>query len=208
MDVHGNPLGSPVVVQQAAPTTVVMSKEQAQAAGLVQRETKGIFGKSNRIQPIGGDLPRLLHKAEFDDTCCDKCVPAAAKKRQYLHIWDNKIEGNYPIGICGCLTPDDVCVKDNISVIYFDKQPVRAGMICLCIPATCCGPPVIYSKEDKFCYNQFSCAPFKGVPVYAAPCNCHGLKSYCGCCGEPCYLNYGYDLTGPLTVRPCHKFIC
>merc|ERR1712028_143924 len=27
-------------------------------------------------------------------------------------------------------------------------------MCCICIPCTCCGPPVIYSKTPKFC-----CAP-------------------------------------------------
>ena len=45
-------------------------------------------------------------------------------------------------GIAG----DDKCVMDNITVIYFDRSPIRAGMCCYCCPLTCCGPPVIYSK--------------------------------------------------------------
>lgn len=100
-------------------------------------------------------------------------------------VYDNRLEYNFPIALCGVMTPDSKCVMDRVTVIYFDKQPVSAGLCCYCIPMTCCGPPVIYSMEEKFCCNMISCEPFKGVPVYAAPCDFFGVKQKI-CCGEPC----------------------
>ena len=53
---------------------------------------------------------------------------------QYVHVYDNRIEMNMPVGICGCVTCDDKCVIDNTSVNYFDRYPTRAAMMCFCIP--------------------------------------------------------------------------
>lgn len=100
-------------------------------------------------------------------------------------VYDNRLEYNFPFALCCICTPDGRCVADRVTVVYFDKQPISAGLCCFCIPMTCCGPPVIYSKEERFCYNMISCEKCKGVPIYAAPCNFFGLKQYV-CCGEPC----------------------
>ena len=88
---------------------------------------------------------------------------------QYALIWDNKLETNYAVGACACLTPNETCVFDRITTIHFDRSPMRNGMCCYCIPATCCGPPVIYSKEQKIC-GVLSTAPCCGVGIYASPC--------------------------------------
>ena len=78
-----------------------------------------------------------------------------------------------------------------------DRQPFRAGMCCLMIPVTCCGPPVIYAKEPKCC-GLVSLAPCCGVPIYYAPTNCFGLKTYL-CFGQPCYTSCAAKLVGGLT---------
>ena len=70
-------------------------------------------------------------------------------------------------------------------------------MCCYLIPVTCCGPPVIYSKEPKCC-GLVSLAPCCGVPIYYAPTNCFGLKTYL-CCGQPCYTSCAAGLVGGLT---------
>ena len=70
-------------------------------------------------------------------------------------------------------------------------------MCCYLIPVTCCGPPVIYSKEPKLC-GLVSLAPCCGVPIYYAPTNCFGLKTYL-CCGQPCYTSCAAGLVGGLT---------
>ena len=101
-----------------------------------------------------------------------------------IAVWDNKIEQNYPIGMCGVCTPDDRCVMDHVTVIYFDKAPFRSGMCCWCIPATCCGPPVVFSAEPMKCGGLCSDAKSKGVAIYGSPCDMWGLKTYV-CCGSP-----------------------
>lgn len=125
---------------------------------------------SERLVPTQGDLPTLVHVAEFDHEMCWNCWGGSeAKARKYALIWDNKLETNYAVGACACLTPNETCVFDRITTIHFDRSPMRNGMCCYCIPATCCGPPVIYSKEQKIC-GVLSTAPCCGVGIYASPC--------------------------------------
>ena len=71
-------------------------------------------------------------------------------------------------------------------------------MCCYLIPVTCCGPPVIFAKEPKCC-GLVSLAPCFGVPVYYAPTNCFGLKTYL-CCGQPCYTSCAAGLVAPSTA--------
>ena len=52
---------------------------------LTYREPKGKAGTSKRIQPVGGDAPRLLLKAELKGSCWDSCRPDAAMKRKYIY---------------------------------------------------------------------------------------------------------------------------
>jgi hypothetical protein len=63
-------------------------------------------------------------------------------------------------------------------------------MCCYVIPLTCCGPPVIFSRE-LFLINCgpnecISLDPCFGTPIKAAPCNLCDLKAFL-CCGPPCY---------------------
>ena len=40
------------------------------------------------------------------------------RPRQYIYVWDNKIEVNTPLAICGPATCDDKCVQDSIWTTY------------------------------------------------------------------------------------------
>ena len=98
-------------------------------------------------------------------------------------MYDSKLEVNRPFEPCMCCS-QEVCLEDRIHTAYLDKPPFRSGMCCVCIPCTCCGPPVIFSKTPKcLCIDMTDCF---GQQVMAAPSNCYGLKT-CICCCSPCY---------------------
>jgi hypothetical protein len=115
-------------------------------------------------------------------------------------VYDNKIEKNIPYGICGPITCSDDCVKDNITVHYFDSAPFKTGLRdpccqendCACIPMTCCGPPVIFSHEKQYCCGLCCCASREGVAIRSTPCSVWNCKTYI-ICGKPCYLDYAED---------------
>ena len=74
----GNP--SEMGVPQQGQPVVVMQE------GLTAPKNYGIYGTDKFIQPMNGEVPQLLHKAQFVDVLCDPCCkPAAAKKRTYMH---------------------------------------------------------------------------------------------------------------------------
>ena len=114
----------------------------------------------------------MLAQAEFVPfapapcVCCSGCHSDEARARTYAHVYENRIERNYPAAPFACCT-SEVCIVDRVWVTYFDRPPMRAGMCCFCIPATCCGPPVIYSKTPKCCC--FDLTPCYGQAVLAAP---------------------------------------
>ena len=143
---------------------------------------------------------KAIATAEFQDfapcvaVCFGCCVPEAQKKRTFLNAYDNKAMYNKVWAPLLCLTDDEKCMTDQVSVYFYDKPPFRTGML-LCIPLTCCGPPVIFSNTPKFlCID---CAPCFGSQVMVAPFNCFGLKAYL-CCGNPCYTQCAYPLVGSL----------
>ncbi len=111
---------------------------------------------------------------------------------------------NSPIAVCGPCTCSDDCVKDHISVQYYDGPPFTTGLrdpCCntsdfACIPMTCCGPPVIFSYETKKC--GISLAQCDGVAIYMSPCNVWNLKKWL-IFGKPCYMEYALPYTVPLT---------
>ena len=46
------------------------------------------------------------------------------RSAQYIYVWDNKIEVNAPLAICGPATCDDKCIQDSIWTIYCtDTRP-------------------------------------------------------------------------------------
>ena len=106
-------------------------------------------------------------------------------------MWDNRVEMNSPCPICGPCTCSEICVVDVVNYSFYDRPPTRAGMCCFCIPATCCGPPVIFSHKPKCCC--FDCSDTCGQQVKAAPCNCCGCK-VCLCFGNPCYTSCSYPM--------------
>lgn len=121
-------------------------------------------------------------------------------------VYDNRMEANFPIGACGPCTCNDQCVVDQVSTTFFDRVPFRSGVACMCIPMTCCGPPVLFSKEPKCCAGLVSTAKCYGVPILASPCNLWGCKEWI-CIGKPCYLRYAYDVTGPLSKEGAESFV-
>lgn len=156
-----------------------------------------IYGSSSRIDPVH---TRLCAKAEFEDfapmpcNCLGFCVADAQRERQYAHVYENRMEANHPIAPFCCLTKE-ICIIDQIWVSYFDRPPVRAGMCCFCIPATCCGPPVLFAQSPKC--GPIDLAPCFGQQIKAAPCNCFGLKAFL-VCGNPCYVKSSVGLFGGL----------
>ena len=113
----------------------------------------------------------------------------AARERMYIHAHDNRLQYNLPCAPLLCFTTE-ICVTDDARVLYYDKPPFRSGPApfpCCCLPFTCCGPPVIYSKTPKcLCID---CSPWCGETLNIAPCNCYRLR-VCLCFGSPCYDDF------------------
>ena len=116
--------------------------------------------------------------------------------RQYARVYDNKIEVNLPWAVCCCCTTDQ-CIMDRVYVTHFDRVPFRAGLCCWCIPATCCGPPVIYPKS-RGCIG--------GADIKGAPHSCCGLKM-CLCLGPPCYTCFGSPLIPSVKTESVDDFM-
>lgn len=141
--------------------------------------------------------------------CCG--LPACyqseeVKKRTYFRIYDNRIERNDPYHpfcwlnvicpCCPCCLREE-CVRDNISVEYFDKGVHRTyGRCCLCCGNTwtsMCGPPLLYNYDPNCapipCCPSLSCTctPFYGERVSALQC-CAEQK----CLNNSCCENHNY----------------
>ena len=97
---------------------------------------------------------------------------------------------SHPLAPCLCCT-QEICLFDMVSVSYFDRQPTRSGMCCMCIPLICCGPPVIFASTPRCLCIDLS--QFCGQQVKAAPANLFGLKQGICCC-NPCYVNCSYPI--------------
>ena len=67
--------------------------------------------------------------------------PAPCRPGMYAHVYDNKLEVNSPMPICGPCTCDDKCVNDRITVYPYDRLPTRVGMCWWCIPVSPGSPP-------------------------------------------------------------------
>ena len=90
----------------------------------------------------------------------------------------------------------DLCDGRRARSLY-DKPPFRSGPApfpCCCLPFTCCGPPVIYSKTPKcLCID---CSPlvrrnsqYRAVQLLPPPrvCLCFGAPCY-DLCGVPYFV--------------------
>lgn len=164
---------------------------------------------SKYLQPA---VPALVAEAEYMSfapascSCCACLYPQSLKKRQYARLYENKIEWNVPVAPFCCFTTN-TCILDWISVNYYDRPPVSAGMCCYCIPAVCCGPPVIFGKKPSCCCIDLT--PMCGQMVMAAPCDYFGLKVCCGipncCIGKPCYLSAALPIIKG--VKNSEKFV-
>jgi len=146
------------------------------------------YGTSKYLKPREG--ARLVAEAKLKKfapcpcICCGCFVNDNIRKRTYVRAYENRLEVNWPVFPCLCCSKER-CVVDRVYVAYFDKQPSRSGMCCFCIPCTCCGPPVIFTKVPKCC-GCIDCRPCFGESINASPSNYFGLRSYI-CCGPPCY---------------------
>jgi hypothetical protein len=94
-----------------------------------------------------------------------------------------------------CCTSRDICVTDSITTWYFDRKPFRSGYCLYCIPMTCCGPPVIFSRKPMCCCIDMSNC--YGQIILTTPHSCCGLKTFC-CFGTPCYVSGALPLTNGL----------
>ena len=155
-----------------------------------------VYGTSTYIDEQG----KATAAAEFYDfapcvcVCLGCFVPEAQKKRTFLFAYDNKAMLNKVRAPLCCLSIDERCLSDMVTVFFYDKPPFTTGNYC-CIPLFCCGPPVMYSYNPKCCCCDWT--PCYGSQILAAPCNCYGLKM-CICCGNPCYTCCAVPLVGSL----------
>jgi hypothetical protein len=146
-----------------------------------------IHSTSKYIQPL--DNPTAYAHADYMSfapapcVCCGCFASEAEQKRTFAVMYDSKLVINVPCAPCCCCS-NEQCSSDHIYTYFVDKPPFRSGMCCVCIPCTCCGPPVIFSKTPKcLCVDLTDCY---GQVVMAAPSNFYGLK-FCICCCAPCY---------------------
>jgi hypothetical protein len=156
-----------------------------------------MHGKSPYIKTDKPDVIKTLEFYPFAPakcSCCAFLAPQVQKDRQVINLYDNRISGNIPIAPFACLTCDEKCIIDRPYFAYHDRPPSRVGMCCFVIPATCCGPPVIFVKKP-ICCCVIDCTDNFGELIMAAPCNCFGLKQYL-CCGGPCYLSCAVPVFG------------
>ena len=155
-----------------------------------------VYGTSTYIDEQG----KATAAAEFYDfapcgcVCLGCFVPEAQKKRTFLFAYDNKAMHNKVRAPLCCLSIDERCLSDMVTVFFYDKPPFTTGNYC-CIPLFCCGPPVMYSYNPKCCCCDWT--PCYGSQILAAPCNWYGLKM-CICCGNPCYTCCAVPLVGSL----------
>jgi len=90
----------------------------------------------------------IIAKAQFMDfapapcSCYGCCVTEHQQIRMYAHVKETNMEMNFPRAPFACFTCDEQCVDDSVTKMYFDRPVHRSGLCCVCIPATCCGPPV------------------------------------------------------------------
>jgi len=143
--------------------------------------------QSTYIQPL--ENPTAYAKATFVPFapqpcyCCGCLANQPEQLRTYAVVYDSKLEVNIPCAPCCCCSTEQ-CIVDRVQTMFMDKPPFRSGMCCVCIPCTCCGPPVIYSKTPKCCTMDLTWA--FGQQIFAAPSNIYGLKTMICCCA-PCY---------------------
>jgi len=164
------------------------------------------------MQYIHGTSQRIAVETTFygDATFADfapaPCICLAcfnssvAQRRMYARVYDGYYEENIPAALCYCLTCSEVCVVDRIGKAFFDRKPTRTGMVCYCIPVTCCGPPVIYVRNPHCC----GCIPIQscaGEYITRAPANCHNAQWFI-CCGWRCYTCWEY-FDNPLSLCAC-----
>ena len=88
-------------------------------------------------------------------------------------------------------------MADNTRVLFYDKEPNRAGMCCWCIPCICCGPPVIFNHVPRCCCAMVDCRPCFGEDIRYAPCNLGNLRC-CIVCGTPCYEYFSCPMFWPI----------
>jgi len=154
--------------------------------------------QSTYIQPL--ENPTAFSKATFVPfapqpcVCCGCLANEAEQLRTYAVVYDSKLEINSPCAPCCCCSTEQ-CIVDRVQTMFMDKPPFRSGMCCVCIPCTCCGPPVVFSKTPKCCTMDLTWA--YGQQVWAAPANIYGLKTMICCCA-PCYTYCAYPIVSGL----------
>lgn len=185
---------------QATEVKVLEDEQAVSSTPAAGENNNGLYGTSKYMFPV--ENAKFVAEAELYDfaptpcVCCGWTINDKVRKRTYFRVYENRVEYNWPIAPFCCLTKER-CIRDSTAIMYFDKQPSRSGMCCGFIPATCCGPPVLYNKVPKIC-GVIDLRPCYGETIYAAPCDCLGLKSCCGCCGAPCYQSCACPMVMPV----------
>jgi hypothetical protein len=132
--------------------------------------------------------------------CFTQCVGDQARARTYARVYENRMETNYPYSPWCCFTPE-YCIVDNVQVYSFDKGPSQQYcgghyVECDCL-GPLCGPPVVFVNVPRCCCHTLDLRPCFGETLYAAPCDCYGLRC-CICTGRPCYQQCACPIAGPI----------
>jgi hypothetical protein len=163
-----------------------------------------VYGRS--IFQVPNSHNRLVTEADHEEfapnkcICCTQCVGDQTRARTYARVYENRMETNYPYSPWCCFTPE-YCIVDNVTVYYFDKGPSQQlcgghYVECDCL-GPLCGPPVVFVNVPRCCCNTVDLRPCFGETLFAAPCDCYGLRC-CICIGRPCYQKCACPLAGPI----------
>ena len=163
--------------------------------------TSIVHGTASGIQG-GNTLVGSAEFAEFAPLCFgfNWLNSKFAQARTFFRVYDNRIEGNFPIAPCMCLTCTEQCINDRSYLAFYDRHPFRSTYVCGLFPLNIFGPPVIFVKKSVCCFF-FDLSPYCGSNIRFSPCNCYGI-GYMFCCGSccgPCYEGFSYPLLSGLT---------
>jgi hypothetical protein len=185
-------------------STTAVSEEDPTTVPTYRKFNGSVYGRS--IFQVPNSHNRLVAEADHEqfapNKCifCTLCVGDPQRARTYARVYENRLETNYPHSPWCCFTPE-YCIVDNVMVYYFDKGPSQTYCGRFFAEIDCfgkiCGPPVVFLHVRRCCYNLIDLRPFCGETIYAAPCDCYGLRLCC-CIGRPCYEKCACPIAGPL----------
>lgn len=81
------------------------------------------FGNSKSFE--GNQIPltsaNFVNFAPMSCVFLNVCNSKHVKSRQYMNVYPNRLEINQPTTPYLCFTCSEICVNDNINILYYDR---------------------------------------------------------------------------------------